>query len=386
MKSEENKKSGKKKIKIIILILILIILVTTTVCYIVNEDIRQYIDYNLLGKITTENDTKTIDLSDDNTASIYAYDNYISILNNNILSIYNSSAKKNAELNIAITNPIFESNNKYLAIAEKGGKKIYLVSGKNILWQNNIDGEISRVNINRNGFVTVIVSQNTYKTVVITFNTEGRELFKTYLSDSYAIDTDISNDNKYLAIAEVNTDGTVVQSNIRILSLEKLETDAENSTIYNQKSETNQLITGIKYNDTGNLIAMYDSGVNIIKDGQEKEIINFSADTLFSNIELNKEIVETKQTQKEELKIKIKTSIINTINNQQSSYTVDAIPKEIQVKKDTVAINTGMEAYFIDNHSWLKKKYNSNQEIKEIVLGDSIAGIVYKNKVNIIKI
>ena len=131
---------------------------------------------------------------------------------------------------------------------------------------------------------------------------------------------------------------------------------------------------------------MYDTGVSIIKEGQEKKILTFSADTLFANIELNKEIVEIKKTQREDLMTETKTNIINTVGNKQLGYTIDAIPKEIQVKRHTVAINTGMEAYFIDNNSWLKKKYNSNQEIKEVVLGDSIAGIVYKNKVNIIRI
>jgi len=33
---------------------------------------------------------------------------------------------------------------------------------------------------------------------------------------------------------------------------------------------------------------------------------------------------------------------------------------------------------------WLKKKYSSNQEIKNIVLGNNLAGIVYKNKIEII--
>ncbi len=386
MNGEEKKKDKRKTIKIIILIALCVTLATTIVCYIVNENIRHYIDYNLLGKVTTENNTKVIELSDDNTTFVYAYDKYISILNNNVLSIYNSSAKKSAELGIAVTNPIFESNNKYLVIAEKGGKKVFCVSGKNLAWQSDVDGEISRLNVNRNGYVTVIVSQTTYKTVVIAFNPNGKELFKTYLSDFYAIDSDISNDNKYLAIADVNTSGTAVQSNIRILSLEKLEIDTENAIIYNQDSEINQLVAGIKYDDAGNLVVMYDTGVSIIKEGQEKKILTFSADTLFANIELNKEIVEIKKTQREDLMTETKTNIINTVGNKQLGYTIDAIPKEIQVKRHTVAINTGMEAYFIDNNSWLKKKYNSNQEIKEVVLGDSIAGIVYKNKVNIIRI
>lgn len=46
-------------------------------------------------------------------------------------------------------------------------------------------------------------------------------MFKTYLSSSKAVDVAISNDNKHLAIAEVDTSGTIIQSSIKIISIEK---------------------------------------------------------------------------------------------------------------------------------------------------------------------
>ena len=41
-----------------------------------------------------------------------------------------------------------------------------------------------------------------YKTVIQTIDSEGKELFKNYLSTTSVIDTAISNDNKYLAMAK----------------------------------------------------------------------------------------------------------------------------------------------------------------------------------------
>ena len=45
-----------------------------------------------------------------------------------------------------------------------------------------------------------------------------------------------------------------------------------------------------------------------------------------------------------------------------------------------------MQAYFINQQGLLIKSYESKQEIKEIILGNHLAAIVYKNKVNIIEI
>ena len=53
--------------------------------------------------------------------------------------------------------------------------------------------------------------------------------------------------------------------------------------------------------------------------------------------------------------------------------------------KSKIAINNGSEIHFIGLNGWLLKKYSSLSEINTIILGDSIAGIVYKDKVEIVQ-
>lgn len=381
-----KRKENRKAIKIIGIILILGILIAGIISYNISEDARKFIDFNILQKETEEENTKYIKLDNETNPYIYAYDKYITILYNNTLQAYNSSAKKEFELNLTITNPIFESYKKYLVVAEKGGKKIYMINGKNIVWQTDVDGEIIRTNVNKNGYVSITTSQTTSKSVIITYSPEGKELFKTYLPNSYVIDTAMSNDNKYLAIAEINTDGTTtLQSGIQILSVEKIKNGDEDKVIYKNTSNSNRVISRIKYNDTNNLIQMHDSGIDLIHDGKEINLVKFNSDTLFGNIELDREVVETKQIS-EDGEVKTVTYILNEVNNKKVQYSIDLIPKEISANRKIIAINTGMKAYFVSNNGWLKKEYTSSQGIKEIVLGENIAGIVYKNKINIIKI
>ena len=78
------------------------------------------------------------------------------------------------------------------------------------------------------------------------YNPQGKELFNTYLSSTRAVDVSISNDNKYLAIAEIDTSGTIIQSNIKIFSIEEAKVKAENSNKKNYNGENNDLITNIK--------------------------------------------------------------------------------------------------------------------------------------------
>ena len=229
-----------------------------------------------------------------------------------------------------------------------------------------MDGEIIRTNINKNGFVSVIVSQNTYKTVIITYGPTGKELFKYYLSNSYVIDTDISNDNKNLAIAEINADGTVVQSGIRVLSIEKLQNENENALVYQKMDSMNKTITDIKYNNANNLIIMYDNEINILNNNEEKKLMEFSPDYLFADIGLKKSVALLKQKIENE-EIKSEIELLNTVTNKKSEYIIDEIAKEIITNNRNIVVNTGTQIYFISDNAILKKKYKSKQEIKEIV-------------------
>ena len=53
---------------------------------------------------------------------------------------------------------------------------------------------------------------------------------------------------------------------------------------------------------------------------------------------------------------------------------------------DIIALNLGTEVEFINTSGWLAKRYVSNQEITNIVVSSNIAGIVYRDKVEIINL
>ena len=53
-------------------------------------------------------------------------------------------------------------------------------------------------------------------------------------------------------------------------------------------------------------------------------------------------------------------------------------------KDDLIALNLGSEVEFINTNGWLVKKYKADQEITSIVLSNSIAGIIYRDNIEII--
>ena len=166
-KEAETKKINKKKIIIATTIAIIVIaLIATSILYINNKQARNWIDKNIFRKEKTQNNLPSVEIEESNTSRIYAFNKYIGILNKNNFEIYDSTAKKETTLTLEITTPIFSSDNRYLAVAEEKGKKIYLIEDKNIKWETEVEGNISQITVNKNGYVAVTIVDTSYKTVI----------------------------------------------------------------------------------------------------------------------------------------------------------------------------------------------------------------------------
>ena len=382
-----SRKLNKKKMIIFISICsILLILLIMGVIYALNSSFRAFIDIYIFRKEIKSDSLATIETSSEEDYYSYAYDKYIAILNKNILYTYNSSGDVAKENDINIASPIFSSNNKFLAIGENGGNNIYLISGTNVAWHSTVDGNISKISVNKNGYVSAIISGTSYKSIVVLIDSKGNELFKTYISSNIAIDTDISNDNKYISIAEIDYSGSIIKSTVKNISVEKAKTDPTNSVIYNYELPENALLTDIKYQDKNKLICMTNNGIYLL------DISDFSNEKI---LEINKF---------EYLDINIKNNLIYTTNNtfgftstayinifninnsSLNTYQFNGSIKSIYTYNEKIAINTGSEVHFIGLNGWLIKKYESYNEINNIIIGDSLAGIIYKDRIEIIEI
>ena len=257
-----SRKLNKKKMIICISVCsIALIILILTIIYNLNSSFRAFMDIYIFRKEIKSDNLSSIEINPDEDKYFHAYDKYIAVLSKNILYTYNSSAQISAKNDVNISTPIFFSNSKFLVVAENNGNNLYLISGTNILWQNTVDGNINKVIVNKNGYVAVIVSGTSYKSVVILFDSKGNELFKTYLSSNMAIDADISNDNKYLSIAEIDYSGSIIKSMVKNISIEKATKDPTNSVVYAYNLKENILLTNIKFQDKNTLICMCNDGI-----------------------------------------------------------------------------------------------------------------------------
>lgn len=385
-KNQKLRELNRKKVLITGIISILLVIFIILGCiYIANKPFREFIDKYVLMKNVSENNVASITLDETQNNYIFTYDKYVCVFNQNTLVGYNSYGNKEYELKVEINNPIVDTNNRFLLIAEKEKHKIYLISGNNIIWEDELDGNISRVSVNKNGYVSVILTGTTYKSIIKTFDNTGKEIFTTYLSNSMAMDSDISFDNKYLSFAEVSTDGTILQSMVKTISIQKAQEIPSESIIWAITSPSDSVVINLKYQDGNRIVCMYDDSIHSIENAEAQELfkLNEEQKISFADIELSNfafRVIEKSVL----LSTDSIVELINTSSKRVNIYTLDSVVKEVYAYDNVVALNLGSEVHFIGTNGWLIKKYTSSQEVRKIVINSNFAGIVYRDKIEIV--
>ena len=374
----------KYRLLLIIFIVILIILFSL---YLGVENFRKFVDEKVIKKEVEENSSKSTYLLTGNKSNVIpTLDNIYTVQSGQLKSYDKYGIEKNSERD-SISNPIFDSSDKYATISEKQSISFYLLEDGKVKWEKKVDTPIVGIKVNKNGYVAVMSENNIYKAVVTVFNNKGDKLFKTYVSDSYGMSASISNDNKYLVIGSVNYSKTIANSNIKIVSMEKAKTDPDGAII--NEYNIGKLLIDIKIKDGGEVIGQFSNSITRfgILDKKEEEIYKLESNVEFVDINNNNNIALIEKKVENENNSKFYLKIINAYGKQVSIYDLDdKLPKEILCRNDTIGINMNNGINIYTENGWLKKKYKSSTEIRDFNLSDSILTVIYRDKYEVIGI
>ena len=133
---------------------------------------------------------------------------------------------------------------------------------------------------------------------------------------------------------------------------------------------------------------MYTDKITEIKTDETVETIQEFKDKKisFASIELSNASITIEEKSSGLFTADSVVNIINSDNKSTSLYTAELVTKEIYTTGNIIALNLGAEVEFINTSGWLVKRYTAEQEITSIVISNSIAGIVYRDKIEIINL
>ena len=373
----ENERTSK--LKIIVVSIFIIIFVLLVAKYITDKEFRDLIDIKLLGKQVSENNLDLIEINSEDNPTYFAFDTHIGIIAKNKLSIYNNKGNVENSFSINISNPIIDTNEKFAIIAEKDGNKFYVINSTSLLFQEKIDGRINKVSINQNGYISIIASNSTYNSIVIVYDNDNTELFKKFLPTTYAMCSCISSTNNYIAIGEVDYSGTVIKSNVSIINIKNAK------TTYEFNGPNNEILTNIVYADNDIAICSFTNAIYKIEPATSSKICNITDENPFVNIDMKNmlSIIERESSGLFSYEYKLKLKSISSSN--ENIYILNnGLPKTTIAESNFIALNYGTQVYIVNKNGSLKKSYISSQQIKDLIMGSHICGIIYKDKIEII--
>ena len=384
---QKQRNNTKRKLYLIVIAILAIVVCALIYLYKSNEYVKNFMDVYFFNRDVTDEDTTIIKLDSDKSNQVFVYGKYIAVLNDKNLDLYDSYGQQVDKINININTALYDSNNRYLVVGENGGNEVCLILDKTYLWSNTIGEEILQVHVNSNGYVAVVSSDSTHKSIMTVFNSSGVQLFKSYFSSTTIVDASISEDNKYIAIGEIDTSGMVIKSNIKVVSVDNAQNDTENAIVYTYNAENNKLIISVKYQNENQIACLYDTSIDVIKNNENKELVTVNSDNVtFVSADFNNQIAYIEEEKVALFKSNSKIKIINTNNEAECSYEVDEIVKDIYVQDNILAINVGAELYFFNTNGHLIKKYVGNREITNVILSKNIATVIYKDKIVVIEL
>lgn len=380
----KERRKNRKVIKFTIITLIAIIILVFIALYMANKSFNSFIDTYILKKRISENDANSLTIDTDNLSLIYAYDKSLVVYSDGSINFYNTDAKQTGNIEMTLSKPIADSEDKYLALADYGLQKMCLIKSNSLVWQKDIEGKISKVSVNKQGYVAVSVTGTTYESIVMLFNENGDLLFSKYLS-TYVIDVDISDDSKYIAIAEVDNSTILPVTKIEMVSVGLASTSSENATINTYEAESNKLLTGMNFQSKNVLVCSFEDYVLKMTDSSSGRLYEFSDLTAYLEVDSRKGFVRIDKEESSVFKSDYRLKITNE-NNSEKVYIIEGSIKSLVCKDNKIALNLGKEVQFIDNNGWLVKKFIGNQEVKSVLVSNKIGIIVFKDKISIVNL
>lgn len=381
----KERRKNKRMLKITIITLIAIVVLVFIALYMANKSFNSFIDTYILRKRISEKDVNSLTIDTDNLSLIYAYDKSLVVYADGSINFYNTDAKQTGNIELTLSKPIADSEGNYLALADYGLQKVCLIKSNSLVWQKDIEGKISKVSVNKQGYIAVSVTGTTYESIVMLFNEKGDLLFSKYLSN-YVIDVDISEDSKYLAIAEVDNSTILPVTKIEIVSIELASTASDNdATVNTYEADSNELLTGMKYQSKNILLCSFENYVLKMTASSSERMYDFSELTAYLEVNFRRGFVRIDKEESSVFKSDYRLKVTNE-NNVEKVYIIEGSIKSLVCKDDKIALNLGKEVQFVNNNGWLVKKFVGNQEVKSVLVSSNLGIIVFKDRISIVNL
>ena len=170
-------------------------------------------------------------------------------------------------------------------------------------------------------------------------------------------------------------------SNVKIIDVSSAKTTFE----FN--GPETEILTNVVYGNGNSAICSFSKSIYKVETSGASKIYDITDENHFINIDMKNTLAIIERESSGLFSYDYKLKLKSANSSAESIYFLNnGLPKSTYAKDEFIALNYGNQVFIINKNGTLKKSYTSNKQIKDVILGNHICGIVYKDKIEIISL
>lgn len=200
-----------------------------------------------------------------------AYGNNLLVYNNAKIKEVNKKGRDIWSADIYMTNPSVDVGGSYVVAADLEGKNsAYVFRNGRQVQEYKIGYTVLSAKISENGYTAFAHDASGYKARITVFDPDGQEIFAWNSGDGYLTDIDISDNGRYVAAAQIMTDGEKAYSRLRVL-------DVRRKTEVSTTVREDVMISCLKFHGNDKIVAVSDRDLSAYtRSGKLRYAVSFA--------------------------------------------------------------------------------------------------------------
>jgi hypothetical protein len=279
---------------------------------------------------------------------------------------------------VTVSNPLIRVAGTNLLIADLNGRYFYVINGKEIKWDHQVDSNIVSADINEKGYITIVKEMKGYKGAIEVYDPQGNWVFTSAKGESFIVSAKVLPSCDKVVANMLDTSGVNADTKFEIINMAGKTV----SSIVNN----NAIFPSMWTMSGDNVMAVSDTGAVLFNEDKKTKWKQTYKKVYSSNTTHNKNTIlavwenagkgtfDANQTD---------IVVINTKGEIESKFPVEGEVLSIEIYGNILALNTGREILFTNFKGKLMEKYSSKIDILDIKFfnKDEVAVITRNNLV-----
>jgi len=219
-----NRRKRYKRNRNIVISVLLLVVAVVGICYVTYLFNKTYQDYKIIN---------STDIAEGSAVGYLSYGSSVVKYGKDGVQAYDRSGKQSFNASYNMADPITDMNGEYIAIADRGGKQVYIYKSKGQVGTYTTPYNITKIEIADQGVAAVLMEEE-MKNHIKLYDLKGEELAEvnnTVNNAGYPMDFTLSEDGRKLVVAYLSVAEGSLVSKIQCLNFDDVGDNHTNQMV-----------------------------------------------------------------------------------------------------------------------------------------------------------